>query len=366
MTAQLAFINEIDGPITRASRSRRSEMLRKMTDLFIAGSDQFSGEDIAIFDGVLAQLAAEIEQSALELLARRLAPIRNSPPQIIRALAFDDAVTVAAPVLSQAAQLDDKTLVEIARTKGQGHLLAISHRASLNELVTDVLVELGDREVLINTIDNFGAAISDSGFSTLVQRSEGDDMLADLVGSRPEIPAPSLSALIAKASSAVRAKLEVAHPRAKAEIQRVIAEAADRVEARMSSTTFDYSAALASIQTLKQLGKLNEGILASFAQAGAFEQVVVVLAVMSNLPIQFVERAMTRDQSENLVVLAKAIGLSWSTVNDILLLRAKRGFLAQGEIVQRLARFNRLQTATAQEIVRLHRTRPQTNPSSPA
>ena len=94
-------------------------------------------------------------------------------------------------------------------------MLAISHRASLNELVTDVLVERGDREVLINTIDNFGASISDSGFSTLVQRSEGDDMLVDLVGSRPEIPSPSLSALIAKASSAVRAKLEAAHPRPK-------------------------------------------------------------------------------------------------------------------------------------------------------
>jgi uncharacterized protein (DUF2336 family) len=357
MTAQLAFIDEIDGPITRASGGRRSEMLRKMTDLFVDGADQFTGEDISIFDGVLGRLAIEIELSARELLAKRLAPVRNSPPQIIRALAFDDAVTVAGPVLTQAAQLDDKTLVEIARTKGQGHMLAISHRASLNELVTDVLVELGDREVLINTVDNFGASISDDGFSALVRRSEGDDMLADLVGSRPEIPVPSLSALIAKASAAVRAKLEVAHPRAKAEIRRVVAEAAGRVEARVASTTFDYSAAMASIETLKQMRKLDESVLASFAQAGAFEQVIVVLAVMCNVPLPFVERSMTRDQSENLLVLAKAIGLSWSTVNDILVLRAKRGFLAQGEIVQRLARFNRLQSATAQEIVRLHRPR---------
>lgn len=357
MTAQLPFIDEIQGSITRASHSRRSEMLRKMTDLFIDGSDQFSGEDISIFDDVLGRLATEIEQSARELLAKRLAPVRNSPPRIIRALAFDDAVTVAGPVLSQAAQLDDKTLVEIARTKGQGHLLAISNRASLNEVVTDVLVERGDRDVLINTIDNFGADISDSGFSTLVQRSEGDDMLVDLVGSRPDIPPPSLGALIAKASSEVRAKLEAAHPRAKAEIRRMVAEAAGRVEARMSSPTFDYTAAMASIQTLKQFGKLDEGVLASFAQAGAFEQVVVVLAVMSNLPLQFVERSMMRDQSENLVVIAKAIGLSQSTVNSILGLRAKRGFLAEGEIAQRLERFNRLQSATARQIVQSHRAR---------
>ncbi len=357
MTAQLGFIDEIEGPIAKASRGRRSEMLRKMTDLFINGADQFTGEDISVFDGVLGRLATEIELSARELLAKRLAPIRNSPPQIIRALAFDDAVTVAGPVLTQAAQLDDMTLVEIARTKGQGHMLAISHRASLNECVTDVLVELGDREVLIDTVDNFGAGISDHGFSTLVRRSEGDDVLADLVGSRPEIPLASLGALIAKASSAVRAKLELAHPQAKAQIHQAVAEAADRVEARMTSTMFDYSAAMPSIETLKLTGKLDDGVVASFAQAGAFEQVVVALSVMSDLPIQFVERSMTRDQAENLVAIAKAIGLSSSTVNEIMVLRARKGFLAQREIAQRLARFNRLQSATAQEIVRLHRQR---------
>jgi uncharacterized protein (DUF2336 family) len=365
MTAQLALIKEIDGTITSASPDRRSKILGKITDLFVEGANEFAGEDILIFDDVFVRLVAKIEQSARELLAKRLAPIRNSPPQIIRALAFDDTIKVAGPVLIQAVQLDDKTLVEIAKTKGHSHMLAISQRASLNEPVTDALVELGDREVLINIVDNFGASISDTGFSTLVRRSEGDDVLADLVGSRPEIPAPLLGALVAKASLAVRAKLEAAHPEAKAEIRRAVAEAAGRVEARIASPLFDYTAAMATIESLKQSGKLDEGVLASFAKSGAFAEVTAALAIMCDLPLQFVERAMTRDQSENLVVLAKAIGLSSSTVNEILLLRAKRGFLAQREIAQRLARFNRLQSGTAQEIVRLHRAHPQRNPSVP-
>ncbi len=303
------------------------------------------------------ELVAKIEQSARELLAKRLARIQKSPPQIIRALAFDDTINVAGPILAQSAQLDDKTLVEIAKTKGQDHMLAISQRASLNEPVTDVLVERGDLEVLISLVDNFGASISDSGFSTLVDRSEGDDMLADLVGSRPEIPAPLLGALVAKASLAVRAKLEAAHPEAKTEIRRAVAEATGRVEARMASTVFDYTAVTAAIERLKQFGKLDEGALVSFAKGGAFAEVTAALAIMCDLPLQFVERVMTRDRSENLVVLAKAIGLSSSTVNEILLLRAKRGFIAQNEIAQRLARFNSPQSGTAREFVRLHRTR---------
>ncbi len=274
MPDELAFIREVDSAIASASADRRSAMLRKVTDLFVKGSDEFTGEDLSIFDDVILRLAAEIEQSARELLAKRLAPIRNSPPKIIRALAFDEAIEVAGPVLAQTSRLDDKTLVEIARTKGQGHMLAISQRGSLSEAVTDVLVELGDREVVLSTVDNFGASISDRGFSALVRRSEGDDLLAEFVGSRPEIPSPLLVALVAKASQAVRAKLEASHPRAKAEVRRAVAEAARHVEARALSKSFDYTAALKSIENLQKAGRLDEAALSTLAKSGAYGEVI--------------------------------------------------------------------------------------------
>ena len=365
MSDELVFIREVDSAISGASADRRGTMLRKVTDLFINGLDEFTGEDLSLFDDVIIRLAAEIEQSARELLAKRLAPICNSPPRIIHALALDEAIEVAGPVLSQSTRLDDKTLVEIARTKGQDHLLAISQRASLSETVTDVLVERGDREVVLSTVDNFGASISDLGFSALVRRSEGDDLLTELVGSRPEIPSPLLTALVVKASQAVRAKLEASHPRAKAEVGRAVAEATRRVEARALSTSLDYTAALASIESLQRSGGLDEGVLATFAKRGAYAEVVCALAVMCDLSLHFVERAMSRDRSETLVVITKAIGLSWSTVNEIMVLRAKKGFLAQGEIVQRQVRFDRLKSGTAKEILRPLRARAQANSFPP-
>jgi len=366
MTAEFALIKDVESAIAGASAGRRSDMLRKVTDLFVNGAESFTGDDLSIFDDVIMRLAAEIEESARVLLAQRLAPIRNSPPRIIRVLAFDDAIDVAGPVLAQAVRLDDRTLVEIARAKGQQHMLAIAQRGTLSEVVTDTLVELGDRDVLLSTLDNYGATLSDVGFSELVRRSEGDDLLAELVGSRPEIPGHLLVALVARASQAVRAKLEASHPRAKAEVHRAVAEAAGRVEARVASTLFDYTAALEAVTRLQQSGRLNEEALDAFAKSGAYPEITVALSMMCNLPVAFVERAMTRDRSETLVVLAKAIGLSWSTVNDILVLRAKKGFLSEGEIVQRLARFERLKPATANEIIRLHRARAQQSIVLPA
>jgi len=74
---------------------------------------------------------------------------------------------------------------------------------------------------------------------------------------------------------------------------------------------------------------------------------------------------MARDRSEALMVLAKAVDLSWSTAQEILMLRAEKGVISRSEIVQRLARFERLQSTTAQEIVRVYRNRTQAK-SAPA
>jgi len=356
MSAEPAFIKEIENAAAGASAARRSEMLRKVTDLFVSRSDELTAEELAIFDDVIVRLAAKIEQHARALLARRIAPIRNAPPDIVRTLAHDDAIEVAGPILSQSAQLDDKTLIEIARTKGQAHMLAIAQRGLLNEAVTDVLIELGDREVVLNTVDNHGASFSDHGFAVLVGRSEGDDMLAEFVGSRPEIPSPLLAALIAKASQGVRAKLEASHPRAKAAVRRAVAEAAGRVQAQWLSA-LDYTAARASVDSLQRAGQLNESAVVAFAKADAYPETIAALATMGDLPLQFVEQAMSRDRSEALMVIAKAVDLSWSAAQEILMLRAKKGVISRSEILQRLTRFERLQSATAKEILEIYRSR---------
>src|SRR5882757_5032198 len=181
MTADLALIHEVAKAVANGAVSQRAEMVRQVTDLFIVGLDQYSDDELALFDDVFSRLVVQIEVSARALLAVRLAPIAKAPPNVIRVLAFDDAIDVAGPVLAKSERLDDPTLVENARQKGQEHLLAISRRRSLSELVTDELVERGDQQVVLSTAANLGAKFSNGGFEKLVRRSDGDDRLAACV-----------------------------------------------------------------------------------------------------------------------------------------------------------------------------------------
>src|SRR5258705_13620873 len=128
------------------------------------------------------------ETPAKTLLAIRLAPIDTAPPLTIRTLAFDDVIEVAGPVLSQSMRLDDRTLIENARSKSQAHLMAISTRRTLSGAVTDVLVQRGNDQVIQSTVNNPGAEFTERGFTRLVSRTEGDDNLATCVGLRPTIP----------------------------------------------------------------------------------------------------------------------------------------------------------------------------------
>jgi len=366
MAAEFAFIREIESSIASSSPGRRSDILKGVTELFISGAAGFTEEDVSVFDDVFSRLVAEIELSARALLAKKLAPLRNSPPGTIRVLAFDDAIEVAGPVLAQSARLDDLTLVENARQKGQEHMLAISQRGSLSEIVTDVLVEIGDREVVLSTVDNYGARFSDRGFSTLVRRSEGDDLLAECVGLRPEIPSHLLVALIAKASDTVRQKLEAAYPHAREQVRQAVAEATTRTRARALGASLDLTAALAAVASLEQSGRLDDAAVAAFAKAGSYAETVAALAALSDLPPRFVEQLIAQGRSDSVPILARSIGLSWLTVKLVLSLCADRQIIAQSEVMKCLASFERLKTSTAQEIVRFYRLRARSNKAPPA
>lgn len=365
MIAQTALVNELEDALLQGTPKRRANILSRVTDLFIFGSSQYSNEQIAVFDDVFNRLAATIEVSARVMLATRLAKLPNAPPIMIRALAFDDAIDVAMPVLMHSERLGEAALVDNASTKSQRHLLAISQRKSLSQAVTDVLVERGDQQVVRCTVGNLGAKFSENGYATLVRRSGGDEGLAVCLGARRDIPRHHFLKLLAKASEAVRNKLEAANRHPAHEIQAVVAEVAKRIQAKTEAESKDYLAACSHVEVLQATGRLGERAVEAFARGGQFEETVASLAVLCDLPINVVERAMMQNRAELALIFAKAIGLSWRTAKAILLLRAGHGGISPHDIERGVVTFEHLKRATAQQVVRFQRTR-QSAAMSPA
>jgi uncharacterized protein (DUF2336 family) len=320
MNAEFALLNEVERAVVQSSGQRRAEMTRHLTDLLLDNSDRYSADEMTLIDDVFVRLVSAIEESSRVLLATQLAPLAKAPPRIIRALARDDAIAVASPILTQSEALDERTLIECAQTKSQEHMLAISRRKTLAQTVTDVLVDRGDPRVVLSTAQNAGARFSDRGFTALVNHSDDDERLAVCVGARRDIPGRLFRQLLDSASAVVRAKLAAERPDLKAKIDRVVGGVAARIEGQAMMLSPKYAAAWTLVESLNQSGKLTATKLEAFATADRFEEVVAAFALMSGVPIEVVERKLNEEFVPFLLVLAKATGLSWITARVILLM----------------------------------------------
>jgi uncharacterized protein (DUF2336 family) len=221
-----SLIDELNAALEAGGDTEQRRILERVADLFAAGSRGYSSKQIALFDDVLQKLCADIEVKARARLARRLAHIDNAPPQLVRSLAFDDAIAVAQPILIHSPQLSDTDLVENAATKSQDHLFAIAQRLRLSERVTDVLVERGHRRVIHKVAANTGARFSLAGYDKLTQRARRDRRLTFTLARRRDLPRQYFLKLLETASASVRAKLEDANPEAAAAIRDTVDEVA--------------------------------------------------------------------------------------------------------------------------------------------
>jgi len=357
MDARGSLIGELEQAIASGTAERRVASLWHVTDLFITGASRYSDEQISLFDDVIARLAAQIEVTARAKLARLLAPVANAPVNTIKALASDAEIEVAGPVLARSERLDDATLRETAASRGQLHLLAISKRRILSEAVTDVLLERGDSRVARAVTRNAGARFSDAGFEMLVKRSAGDDVLAERLGLRSDIPRHHFVRLIARASDAVRAKLAAANPAAEEEIRSVITEVVGKLRADAVTQSGDYMAAWRKLEALQHAGMLNEATIYESAKARRFEETVAALALMCGVPIEVAETALLDDAPDTTLILAKAAGLSWTTVKFVLLLRTGGHGVSARELEDALKSYEQLSDESAHLAVRFYQRR---------
>jgi uncharacterized protein (DUF2336 family) len=356
-SARSSLIDELEASISERDIGSRAEILRQITDLFVAGSEYFDSEQMTLFDDVMSRLVSEIEQSARVAFGETLATLANSPPKVIRTLALDDAIEVAGPVLRRSDCLDDETLIVGAKTKGQDHLLAISQRKRISEGVTDVLVERGDNKVVISTAANAGARFSEFGYSTLVTRSENDSELALLVWMRHEIPREYLLTLFETASETVRLKFESAD-RCKMDLVRdMIKKAADKIQAKLRDRSSNFAAALAHVEQLHKNGRLTDSQVCEFAELRKFDETAAALSLLADLPMGAIERALVHDTGDQILVLAKSVELSWKTTNAILLLQGGATYRANGVSEQYFDRFSRLKPETARSATQFYRLR---------
>ena len=352
MQTSVSIIDELEEAVKSGSSAKRVETLRQVTDLFLNDAERLSDDQVKVFDDVLCHLVERVETRVRAELGERLAPLKRAPSGVVESLAWDDQISVAGTVLANSASLTTGTLVEIAKSKGQDHLLAISGRADLPEVVTDVLVVRGENKVIRKLADNTSARFSETGYSGMVARAEADEELTEILGLRPDLPLKFLRDLLQRATEAVRAKLMgIAPPELRDEIKRILVAVADTVKGEASSGR-DYSRAEAAVRRMKGMNELNGAAIARFATGKKLEEVAAALGLLNNsAPTGMMMKVLEGPRADLVLIPCKAARLDWTVVEAILSHRSKNRV---DEITIKLASkdYGKLSVETAERTLR--------------
>jgi uncharacterized protein (DUF2336 family) len=357
MTIATSLIPGLDEIVKRGDPRRCAEAARRITELFLQGAANFRSDHVDLFDDVLIDLVPHTAPAARADLAERLSILTNAPRGLAGQLARADEILIAGPLLRRSPVIDEQALIEIARMKGQGHLLAMSERTTLSSGLTDVIVRRGDREVVRRAAGNAGALFSETGYSVLIKRASQDSVLTLAVGQREDLSEPQLKDLLEGSIEIVRRRLfEVVKPGRQAAIKQAMSEISgtpEPVEGRR-----DFVPAQRVILALHNADELTQAALLGFAKAHKYEESVAALSAMSAVKIATLDRLISGDRHDPILIVGKAIGLEWATVRALILLRlGPHRVPAPADMENARVNFARLMPSTAERVVSFWQTR---------
>jgi uncharacterized protein (DUF2336 family) len=357
MTAAASLIPGLDEIVHHSDPARRAEAALRISELFFEDAAKLRASHVALFDDILIDLVPHLETVARAELAERFSQLTNAPRALIGRLARENEILVAGPVLRRSPVLDEALLLEVARLKGQGHLLAMAERKTLSTGVTDAMIRRGDREVVRRTAGNAGAALSPIGYQLLVKRAAQDAVLTLTVGQRGDLSDAHLKELLAGSLNVVRRRLfDLVKPARQAAINRAMNEIngiAETVESKRNFVPAQHT-----ILALHKAGKLNEAALLGFARDFAYEESVAALAAMSGIGIATLDRLVSGERNDPILVIGKTIGLEWATVRALVMLRlGPHRVLAPADIESVRVQYARLMPTTAERVVNFWKTR---------
>lgn len=352
-----SLFDDLDAALQSGSSEKRVAMLRQVTDLFLSEADRLNEEQIGVFDNVLVQLIERIETRTLAEISERLAHVTNAPIDLTLNLARHSEIGIAGPILTNSSRLTTADLVDIAKTRSQDHLLAISERIQIETAVTDVLLDRGNQAVVQSVAGNSGAKFSDSGFAALLKAAETDEKLAEKTGSRLDLPLNLLRQLLLRATESVRSRLLTrTPPEFQEEVRRAVSAAAEAVD-QESSKPRDFQAAKAFVGLLQEKGELDENTLFGFARGRRYEETAVALSLLSSASLEIIKPLMKSPRDDGLLIPCKVADCKWETVSAILSTKLPPGSPPKAGQEKLKTDFAKLSKSNAQRLLRFWQVR---------
>lgn len=273
---------------------------------------------------ILEILARDQLVRVRQILAETLKDVASAPPSVIKRLAMDTELSVAAPVLEFSPLLTDDDLLEII-TCGpvQGALSAISRRAMVSAQVSNAIVDCDDIPAITRLLANPSAQIREETLDMLVERSAKVKEWQSPLVHRSHLPmkaAKKLATFVANSLLGVLQARSDLDPETMREVALVVHHRLEAQEPELhhefaglgavhSNAELKGGQALSNhVQRLDAEGRLDEQAVDQALGGGDHGFVTQALSLKAGVPAQLIDKVVSAHSAKGITALAWKAG----------------------------------------------------------
>ena len=321
MSAQTGAVSRLKQLIEVAregSTEKRADLLREITDVFMAAPDRYTSTEMQHFDVILSKVTESVEIALRVEIAEKLADTPNAPKNLVRQLAHDE-ITVAQPILERSVALNEEDLIRIIRQRTPDHMKAISRRREVPPTVSAELVERGDKDVLVTLAENQGARFAADTMTKLVEHSRAIPELQVPLTERYDLPANLLTQMYFFVSSALKREIlkrsDLLDP---ALIDEAIeGNRAKILKQAVDGAQSDVANAHRFVEEKVRAGLLNETLLKELVESRRSTEFLLSFAHAAGVDSSTAQRILQDRSFESLAIACRAAGFERSTFAKI-------------------------------------------------
>lgn len=292
----------------------------------------------------LETLARDQMTRVRQILSDTLKDVADAPPDVIKTLALDAEIVVSGPVLEKSPVLSDDDLLEIIENgPAKGGLGAIARRTEVSESVSDAVAATDDVDAIADLLSNSSAQIREETLDDLIERAPSVELWhAPLVG-RPQLPGRAATRL---AQFVADNLIDVLEQRADLDTETLDAvksvvqlrlqegsgnggKGADATPVGLDFLKVQPPVAVA--ERLHKAGKLDMKVVGKALHASDNAFVLASLKVLSDLPMNVVQKVFMEKSAKGIVALCWKAGLPMKMTVQV---QSRMARIAPTEVLQ--------------------------------
>jgi uncharacterized protein (DUF2336 family) len=269
----------------------RVELARKIGRLMPDLDKEESEKLRALTIETLEKLANDQLPRVRAILAEEIKSLDCVPKKIIRRLAVDLEMIVAAPILEYSPLLSDADLMEVIATAKAGEALtAIAKRKFLSANVADAIVTSLDVPAVAALLANPDAKVRAEALDDIIARAEKIRAWHQPLVMRADLSQRAIRRIASFVGAALIEMLGQHHKIDAETRNHLNHQLRHRIETGDDAQRNEEEHAASEVETARRKGKLDDGFVDAAAEAGKREVVMLALAALASVQPETVRK----------------------------------------------------------------------------